>query len=74
MKDPFNIDDALGKIVRYQKSHKSDQPQRDNSSKAVKAWAVHVNDIPSSDRDLDNDEGNEPNQAARANFKFSRQS
>ena len=74
VKDPANIDKALDEIVRYQESHQSGQPQRDNSSKAFKAQAAHVNDIPSSGGDSDSDEGGEPNQVARANFKFGRQS
>ena len=61
VKNPANIDDALDEIVRYQESHQSGQPQRDNSSKAFKAWAAHANDIPSSDGDSDSDEGGEPN-------------
>ena len=32
VKDPANIDEALDEIVRYQESHQSGQPQRDNSS------------------------------------------
>ena len=48
-------------------------PQRDNSRKAFKAKAALVNDITSSDGDSDSDEGGEPNQVARANFKFGRQ-
>ena len=74
MKDPVNIDEALDEIVRYQESCQSGQPHRDNSSKAFKAQAAHVNDIPSSDGDSDSDEGGEPNQVARANVKFGRQS
>ena len=74
MKDPPNIDEALDEIVRYQESHQSGQPQRDNSSKAFKAWAARVNDIPSSDGDSDSDEGGEPNRVARTSVKFGRQS
>ena len=72
-KDPANIDEVLDEIARYQESHHSGEPQRDNGNKVLKACAGHVNDIPSSVRDLDSDEGDEPNQVARANFKFSRQ-
>ena len=72
--DPANINDALDEIVRYQESLQSGQPQRDNSRKSFKSWATCVNDIPSSDGDLDSDEGHEPSQVAWANFKFSRQS
>ena len=57
VKDPANIDEALDKIVMSWESCQSGQPQRDNSSKAFKAWAAHVSDIPSSDEDSDSDEG-----------------
>ena len=70
MKDPTNNDEALDKIVRYCESCQSGQYQRVNSSKAFKAQAAHINDIPSSDGDSDSDEGGEPNQVARANFKL----
>ena len=74
VKDQASIDEALDEIIRCWQFHQSGQPQSDNSSKAFKAQAACVNDIPSSDGDLDSDEGDESNQVARANFKFSRQS
>ena len=75
VKDPANIDEALDEIVKYSVSRQSGQLQQDGSNKTFKAQAAHVNDIPSSDGDLDSDEeGGEPNQVARADFMFSRQS
>ena len=61
VKDPARIDEALDAIVRYQESHQSGQPHRDNSSKAFKAQAACVNDIPCINGDLDSDEGGKPN-------------
>ena len=53
----------------------SSQLQWDGSNKAFKAWAACVNDIPSSDGELDSDEeGGNPNWVAHANLTFSRQS
>ena len=75
VKDPANIDEALDEIVKYHESQQSGQLQQDGSNKTFKAQAAHVNDIPSSDGDLDSDEeGGEPNQVAHGNFTFSRQS
>ena len=68
MKDPANIDEALDEIVRYQESHQSGQPHRDNSSKAFKVQAALISDISSSDGDSDNDEGGEPNQVPQSQF------
>ena len=51
------------------------QLQQDGNSKTFKARAAHVNNIPSSDGELDSDEeGGKPNQVACANLTFSRQS
>ena len=75
VKDLANIDEALDEIVKYCESRQSGQLQQDGSNKTFKAQAAHVNDIPSSDRDLDSDgEGGEPNQVVCANFTLSRQS
>ena len=56
MKDPANIDEALDEIVKYRESWQSSQLQQDGSNKAFKAWAARLNDIPSSDGELDSDE------------------
>ena len=62
MKDPANIDEALDEIVKYRESRQSGQLQQDGSNKTFKAQAAHVNDIPSSDGELDSDEeGGKPN-------------
>ena len=75
VKDPANIDEALVEIVKYHESQQSSQLQQDGSNKAFKAWAAHVNDIPSSDGELDSDEeGGKPNWVAHTNLTFSRQS
>ena len=71
VKDPANIDE----IVKYRESWQSGQLQQSGSSKTFKAWAARVNDIPSTDGELDSDEeGGKPNQVTHANLTFSRQS
>ena len=63
MKDPANIDEVLDEIAKYRESGQSGQLQQDGSNKTFKAQAAHVNDIPSSDGELDSDEeGGKPNQ------------
>ena len=75
VKDPANIDEALDEIVKYHESWQSGQLQQDGSSKTFRAQAAHVNDIPSSDGELDNgEEGGKPNRVTCANLTFSRQS
>ena len=60
--DPANIDEALDEIVKYRESQQSSQLQQDGSNKAFKAQAACVNDVPSSDGELDSDEeGGNPN-------------
>ena len=63
VKDPANIDEALDEIVKYCESQQSGQLQQYGSNKNIlNARAAHVNDIPSSDGELDNDEeGGKPN-------------
>ena len=74
VKDSANIDEALDEIVKYCESQQSSQLQQDGSNKTFKAQAAHVNDIPSSDWELDSDEeGGKPNWVACANLMFSRQ-
>ena len=75
MKDPANIHEALDEIVKYRESWQSGHLQQDGSSNTFKARAARVNDIPSSDGELDSDEeGGKPNQVAHPNLTFSRQS
>ena len=74
VKDPANIDKALDEIMKYHESRQSGQLQQDGSNKTFKAPATCVNDIPSSNGELDSDEeGGQPNQVTCANLMFSRQ-